>query len=78
MATSRTEIEDFLAGSLNVDRAAVSTENLFSSGLLDSLAMLQLIGFLEKSSGIRIRAEDVTLENFDTVAGIMRYLESNS
>ncbi len=78
MATSRTEIEDFLAGSLNVDRSAVSTENLFSSGLLDSLAMLQLIGFLEKSAGIRIRAEDVTLENFDTVAGIMRYLESNS
>ena len=78
MATSKTEIEDFLVGTLNVDRTAVSTEKLFSSGLLDSLAMLQLIGFLEKSSGTRIRAEDVTLENFDTVPGILRYLESNA
>lgn len=46
---------------------------LFSSGALDSVAMLNLIMFVESETGAEIRAEDVTLENFDTAARILDF-----
>lgn len=46
---------------------------LFSSGALDSVAMLNLILFVERETGAEIRAEDVTLENFDTAASILDF-----
>ena len=39
----------------------------------DSVAMLNLITFVEAQTGIEIRADEVTLENFDTVARISRF-----
>jgi acyl carrier protein len=48
---------------------------LFSSGLLDSVAMLNLIMFIEQQTGIEVRSEDVTLENFDTSSRILFYAQ---
>jgi D-alanine--poly(phosphoribitol) ligase subunit 2 len=46
---------------------------LFSSGMLDSVAMLDLIMFVEQQSGMDVRSEDVTLENFDSPAKILMF-----
>lgn len=35
--------------------------------------MLNLIAFVEETSGIQVRPEQVTLENFDTPARIVRF-----
>jgi D-alanine--poly(phosphoribitol) ligase subunit 2 len=51
---------------------------LFSSGALDSLAMLSLIGLVEQMAGIQINAEDVTLDNFDSVARIARFANARA
>lgn len=70
-----TDLIAFLKGSLNVEDAAPDSA-LFSNGALDSVAMLNLIAFVEESSGIQVRAEHVTLDNFDSPARIARYAES--
>lgn len=46
---------------------------LFSSGALDSIAMISLIAFVEQELDIEIRADEVTLENFDTAERISRF-----
>lgn len=46
---------------------------LFSSGMLDSVAMLNLIMFVEEATGLEIRADEVTLENFDSPARILHF-----
>lgn len=51
---------------------------LFSSGLLDSVAMMGIIGFIEEQGGFDVRPADVTLENFDTVARIVAYVAENA
>jgi len=51
---------------------------LFSSGLLDSVAMMRIIGFIEEQAGFDVRPADVTLENFDTVARIVAYVAENA
>lgn len=55
---------------------ATADTPLFSSGALDSIAMLNIITLVEEQSGIEIRADDVTLDNFDTVSRIMRFAEA--
>ena len=51
---------------------------LFSSGLLDSVSMVNLLAFFEQASGLVVRAEDVTLENFDTPDRILRFAEAST
>jgi acyl carrier protein len=46
-------------------------EAIFSSGLLDSFSVTQLICFLEDQFGIKITISEVTLQDFDTIAKIL-------
>lgn len=45
-------------------------EPIFSSGLLDSFSVIQLMRFLEETFEIRIQVSDVTIADFDTVTKI--------
>jgi acyl carrier protein len=51
-------------------------EDLFSSGILDSLGVLQLVLFIEEQLGIQVPDEDVVFDNFKDIATIGAYLES--
>lgn len=51
-------------------------ESLFDSGLLDSFALPDLIGALEKEFSITIPDADLNPRKFDTVERIEQYLES--
>ena len=49
---------------------------LFTSNLLDSLSLVDLIVFVEsKLEGARIDPDDVSLDNFDSVELILRFAE---
>lgn len=45
-------------------------EPLIRPGIIDSLGIFRLIAFLEERFGIKIQAEDVVLEKFETVNAI--------
>lgn len=45
-------------------------EPIFSSGLLDSFSVIQLMRYLEETFEIRIQVSDVTIADFDTVQKI--------
>ena len=77
MALTDGQLMAYLKDSLNIgDEVDVETE-LFSTGALDSVSLLNLIAFIEESAGFEIRAEDVTLENFDSAARILRFAEAH-
>lgn len=48
---------------------------LFSGGLIDSLSVMDLVGFVEEQIGAPIRPGDITLENFDSIDRIVRFAE---
>ena len=52
------------------------TDSLFDQGVLDSFGLLEFIGFLEETFGIKISDEDLTPERFATIEKIREYLES--
>lgn len=63
----------YLRNDLFVTEALTADTPLFSSGLLDSVAMVTLITFIEEEAGADVRPSDVTLDNFDTAARIADY-----
>ena len=52
-------------------------EDLVGSGLVDSLGMMRLIGFIEKEFEIKIGPEDMTVENFGTLQNIEAYIKNS-
>ena len=63
------------------DRLGVDTDGvddatpLFSSSLLDSFSIVELITFIESQAGIKMDAWDVTLDNLDSIGKILAYVE---
>ncbi len=49
---------------------------LMSSGILDSLATLKLITFLEQEFNVQIAAHEADEEHFDTLAAICALVDS--
>lgn len=48
-------------------------DNLFESGILDSVGMMRLILFLEKKFSLRVPPEDMNIENFMSLQKISAY-----
>jgi acyl carrier protein len=47
---------------------------LFSSGLLDSLTVFDLVSFVETLAKHKVPPTAVTLENFDSIARILEFI----
>ena len=49
-------------------------DDLLGSGLLDSIGVMRLVGFVEESFNIKIPPEDIIIENFMDVKAITNYV----
>jgi acyl carrier protein len=50
---------------------------LFSSGLLDSFALVALLAFAETQFGVVLPAENITQANVDTIDGLAAYVAAS-
>ena len=48
---------------------------LFSTGIIDSFALVDLMSFVEEEGGFSISPADVNLANFDSIERILAYAE---
>ena len=51
-------------------------DSLLRKGVFDSLGVMEVIGFLEESFGIKVEQEEVTEAHFGTLNAIARYVAS--
>jgi acyl carrier protein len=51
-------------------------ESLFDSGFLDSFALPDMVGELEREFGIKIPDSDLNPRKFESIARIQSYIES--
>jgi acyl carrier protein len=66
-------LREFLPGE---DPAALEdTTSLISTGILDSIATVKLISYLEEQFGVEFEAHEMTAEFLDSVADITRTVE---
>ena len=52
-----------------------SEDDLLGSGLLDSMGVMRLVGFVEETFNIKIPPEDIVIENFMDVRAITNYVK---
>lgn len=76
MSLSKDELIRYIRSELNIDTPLEGDTELFSTGMLDSVAMVGLISFVEQHAGVQVQPGDVTLDNFDTVDAILAYVQS--
>jgi acyl carrier protein len=67
------QTKSFLAQFINVSVA--DDEDLFASGLVNSLFAMQLVLFIEKEFSIKVENEDLDYDNFRTLNAIVGFVE---
>ena len=51
-------------------------ESLLTSGVIDSLTMLDLVGFIEQRFGTPVNEDEMMPENFETINDLVRFLHN--
>lgn len=72
-------LRTFIKSELIVSTSDITDEQeLLMSGLLDSLNVMRLVGFLESEFATSIPPEDVIIENFGSISQISQYMQSRA
>jgi acyl carrier protein len=78
-AVAMDNVRDFIKSELIVSSSDVTDDQeLLMSGLLDSMNVMRLVGFLETEFSTTIPPEDVIIENFSSISQISRYMQSGT
>ena len=72
--TVRKKIENYITKLTNEPDIDHSM-NLFESGKLTSLDVLDLIGYIEETFNITISDDDIGVENFGSIDNISKFIE---
>jgi len=67
------QVTSLFAEKLNLDVASAETD-LIEAGLLDSLALVELLAQLEESFDVSISTDDMELENFRSITSIAMFV----
>ena len=77
MGDLRQALRHALVTQFRVDQKSLDDDTeLFSSGLIDSLSVMDLVCFVEEKIGKTVPATAITLENFDSIARIEKFVNS--
>jgi len=69
----RETVTKFLLSSINIAKLS-DEDNLFESGIVNSLFAVQLMTFLEKTFSIEVGMDDLDIENFKSVAATTAFV----
>lgn len=69
----RDRIGKLFSTKLNLDVPSADTD-LFETGVLDSLAFVEVLAHLEGEFGVRVSVEELEIENFRSIARIADFI----
>ncbi len=79
MTIDREQLRGFLIDHFGLTEAELDDDTrLFSDGLLDSLSLHDLILFIEESSELKMKPEDITLDNLESISRMLAYVAARS
>ena len=75
MALGKKLLLDFMEEKLGVDTTDVDEDTpLFSSGIIDSASMVDLIVFVESEANVQFGPDDVSLDHLDSISRILSFV----
>ncbi len=77
MPLQKQQLVHFLEEKFGLDPAELAEDTpLFSSQMIDSFAMVDLLMFIEDASERKLSPTDVNLDNLDSIGRILQFLDS--
>ena len=76
MESLKREVRQFLAGQLHRNVDVGDNESLLEAGIIDSMAVLELVAHVEQQYGFSVSDDDMMPENFDTIDAIAAFIAS--
>jgi acyl carrier protein len=75
----RQVLREYLTQQFGANAAGLDDDTpLFSSGLIDSLSVIDFVTFIESKTGQTIPPIDITLDNLDTIGRILNLLQKSA
>lgn len=72
-------VRTFISEEFDVDLGKIKDDDsLLDSGILDSLGVVKLMAFIEERFKIVVGPAEVTMDNFDTIEKILKYVAAKS
>lgn len=79
MTITEEKLKQVLENDIGIDTKDIEADTLlFSSGIVDSFALVSLMTFLEKEGKFRVNPADVNLDNMDSIERILAYSQRAS
>lgn len=72
--TPKAIIRNFILDSINIPDLN-DDDNLFESGIVNSLFAVQLMTFLEKSFNIEVTMDDLSMDNFESINATSTFVQ---
>ena len=71
---ARIKIREFLEGTFPLVKTVDNDSLLLGTGLVDSLGILEVVGFVEREFHISVNDEELLPENFSTIETIASFV----
>jgi acyl carrier protein len=79
MTLTQDALLHLLSNKFRLDTKKIAPDtSLFTSGLIDSFSMVELVLFIEESCGIRMKPSEVNLDNLDSIERILAFVTMRS
>lgn len=78
MSTIERDVRDFLRDNLFLANTETlgDDDSFLENGLIDSMGILHLVGFVEAKYGIQVDDKDLVTEHWDSISRMSRYIRS--
>lgn len=71
MSSKAEKIRQFLTTNLGLDLSTIPDDGpLFTSGAIDSFALLELLSFLESEFGVKVDISELNIDSLDTISAL--------
>jgi acyl carrier protein len=80
MMTIEQEIKNYIAKNLLYSDSGFvypDDASFLEEGIVDSVGIMELVAFVEENFKVRVKDEDITPENFDSVSQLANYVRSS-
>ena len=80
-AEIETRIRSFMAQNLLCSESGFTypdDASFLSAGIIDSLGVVELVGFLERDFALQVKSAEVTPRNFDSVSRLAAFIRRKS
>jgi acyl carrier protein len=71
------QLRGFFSEKLSVEISSVDAD-LIQTGILDSLALVELLAYIEKEFETEISLDDLEIEDFHSITKIAEYVDAHS